>query len=487
VGMADGYATATRKPTVVTLHAAPGLANGLAALANARRSGTPLVVIAGQQDSRHLLDDPILSGDLVGLASQFCKSAVQATRPDDVVSEFSRAWDLARSYPTGPTFLAIPMDVFGDGPVTVPPPVEVVTDIPATRAALDRVVALLREAQRPAVVAGDQVALDGGEALLSALGELLAAPIYAEPAAARMVLSFTDPSWAGYLPLTVTGVASALRVHDVVLVVGARPFTRWLHEEVPALTEDQRLIVADPRSFRPFVAPTLHVLASPRAFLEGLVEALGRQTGESGYAADRPRPAVNAPAPETGNRGSERPSIRSAVAALLRDLPPEAAVVDDSVSGESSVRRVLGAQGVAEYYSCKGGGLGWGVAFAVGVALARTDRPVLAVLGDGTLQYAAPALWTCAHHRLPVVFAVLRNDGYGILKWVARSRRGDSARWVGLDICAPEVNLAALATAYGVEASVAPHAGAIADVMKSARPGPLLVDIPVDTEVADWE
>ena len=515
VGMADGYAAVTRRPAVVTVHAGPGLSNALCALGNAQRGGTPLVVVAGQQDSRHLSQDPILSADLVALADQYCKSAVQVARPEDVPAEFARSWDLARTFPTGPTFLAVPMDVFGAGPVTVTPPAEFVVDVPAQAATITLVLDLLRQATAPAVVAGDQAGMDGAEDMLSALCAAIDAPLYAEPAAARMVLPFTDPAWRGYLPLSPSGVRAALADHDVVLVIGARPFTRWLHEDVAALSPEQTLVVADTRSFHPFPCHTVQVPASPAAFIRGLLDALGvdqvtKETSGLGTAAETAAEIAAEIAAESGApladaaqtaaaAGSpweasvaidvegRRPTIPAALAALLAALPSDAAVVDDSVTGEGYVREILERTGVAEYYSCKGGGLGWGVAFAVGVARARPSRPVLAILGDGTLQYAAPALWTAAHLDLPVVFAVLRNDGYGILKWVERSRRGDDAAAVGLDIEDPEADLVALGQAYGVKAARADGVVQIAQLARAAWPGPYLIDIPVDRAVLDYE
>ncbi len=503
VGMADGYAAVTRTPAVVTVHAGPGLSNALCALGNAQRGGTPLVVVAGQQDSRHLSQDPILSADLVALADQYCKSAVQVARPEDVPAEFARLWDLARTFPTGPTFLAVPMDVFGAGPVMVTPPAEVMLDVPADAETIAHVLDLVRQAASPAVVAGDQAGMDGAEDMLSALCAAIDAPLYAEPAAARMVLPFTDPAWRGYLPLSPSGVRAALADHDVVLVIGARPFTRWLHEDVSALSPEQTLVVADPRAFRPFPCRTVQVPASPAAFISGLLDALGvdrpmkRTSGAEAAVqigvlpAEETQATVVAGAPSgaavIADAEGRRPTIPDALAALLAALPADAAVVDDSVTGEGYAREILERTGVAEYYSCKGGGLGWGVAFALGVARARPSRPVLAILGDGTLQYAAPALWTAAHLGLSVVFAVLRNDGYGILKWVERSRRGDDAAAVGLDIEDPEVDLVALGMAYGVKASRADGPREIEELARAAWPGPYLIDIPVDRAVLDYE
>jgi thiamine pyrophosphate-dependent acetolactate synthase large subunit-like protein len=127
VSMADGYARATGRPAFVSLHVAAGLANGLIGLLNARRSRTPLVVTAGQQDRRHLQQDPMLSGDLVGLATPAVKAAYDVQHARDLPLALRRAFALARRPPAGPVFLSIPMDVFAEDievevPARTPPP-----------------------------------------------------------------------------------------------------------------------------------------------------------------------------------------------------------------------------------------------------------------------------------------------------------------------------------------------------------------------------
>src|SRR6185295_8212343 len=114
VAMADGYARATRRTAFVSLHVAAGLANGLIGLLNARRSRVPLVVTAGQQDRRHLLADPMLSGDLVGLARAATKSAVEVQHARDLPLLLRRAFAEAVRPPAGPVFLSIPMDLLDE-------------------------------------------------------------------------------------------------------------------------------------------------------------------------------------------------------------------------------------------------------------------------------------------------------------------------------------------------------------------------------------
>src|SRR6201986_4530244 len=111
VAMADGYAQAARKPGFLNLHTAGGLGHGLGNLLNACVSQTPLVVTAGQQDSRHTITDPLLFGDLVQLASPAVKWAQEVASADQLPILVRRAFNDAKAAPAGPVFLSLPMDV----------------------------------------------------------------------------------------------------------------------------------------------------------------------------------------------------------------------------------------------------------------------------------------------------------------------------------------------------------------------------------------
>nr|MDQ3294002.1 thiamine pyrophosphate-binding protein [Actinomycetota bacterium] len=111
VGMADGYALATRRPAFLNLHTSAGLGNAIGNLTNARANGTPLVVTAGQQDERHLADDPLLSGPLTELAAPTAKWAHEVRSLGELGTMLRRAFADAAKAPAGPTFLSLRMDI----------------------------------------------------------------------------------------------------------------------------------------------------------------------------------------------------------------------------------------------------------------------------------------------------------------------------------------------------------------------------------------
>ena len=140
--------------------------------------------------------------------------------------------------------------------------------------------------------------------------------------------------------------------------------------------------------------------------------------------------------------------------------------------------------GPGRYLCCRGGGLGWAMPAAVGAALGAGGAPAVCVVGDGSALYSPQALWTAAHLDLPVVFVVVNNRQYLILKRILAGMGGTSAatgRFVAMDLDSPPVDYAALAASFGVTATRVDHAGDIGDAVRAAveRGGPHLVEIPI--------
>ena len=174
----------------------------------------------------------------------------------------------------------------------------------------------------------------------------------------------------------------------------------------------------------------------------------------------------------------------AAVHALVKALPPETPVVDEAITSNAYVRGFHHPTKPGRYFFARGGGLGWGMPAAVGVSLAYDKAPVLCVVGDGSAMYSPQALWTAAHERLPVVFAVFVNREYLILKNYLRTRKGESVerdRYVAMQITDPDVDYLALAASMGVAATRVDHAGDIGNVVRSALASglPHLVEIPI--------
>ena len=501
---ADGYAQASGQLGVLNLHVAPGVANGLSILHNAARARSPLVMTAGQQDSRLLLDEPILSADLVQMTEQFTKWSFEVRRADEAAPALRRALTLALTPPTGPVFLSLPMDLMAAG-MEAPPPRPGAWRAPARThaesALIERAADLLAAARLPVVIAGDGVGRsEGAVQRLVALAEVLGAPVYGEPIYRRTNFPGRHSLWRGGLYPAPGAVAKALQDADVVLIAGADVFTWFLHAPGdpfrPGLPVIQ--LADDPRQLGRSYPVQVGVSAEVGEALGGLLQAVTRRlTDEQRRAAadrrttfDRQREEFVARTTAVAEAEAERSPISPAylMYTLGRLLPEDAVVVDESASSLPHVLRYLPFQQPGSFFGSKTGTLGWAAGAALGIQLASPQRKVVATIGDGSMLYAPQALWTAAHHRLPITYVVPNNASYAILKagmaslGLASAKRGV---YPGMDLVEPEIDYLTLARSLGVRAERVAKPGDLADVLAQclAHPGPTLVDVAIDRGV----
>jgi benzoylformate decarboxylase len=498
VSAADGYAQASGAVGVANVHVAPGVANGLSALHNAARSRTPLLLTAGQQDSRFLMDDPILAGDLVQMTEQFTKWSYEVRRAEEAPAALRRALALAQSPPTGPVFLSLPMDLLthvvedaGGGPP------EVARRIAPEPAAVARAAERLAAARAPVIVAGDGVARAGAVAELVALAELVGARVHGEPVYRRTSFPAHHPLWRGGLYPAPAAVHRALEDADVALIVGASVFTWFLHapgEPFPRGLPVVQLDV-DPREIGRSYPVSLGIVADPREGLSAIHAAVAARVGEGERRAAAARvEAIGRARAESAARvraaaeaDRERTPISQAhlMATLGSLLPDDAVVVDESATSLASVLRYLPFKTPGSFFSSKTGTLGWAMGAAVGVQLACPGRTVVATVGDGSVMYSPQALWTAAHRRLPITYVVPNNASYAILKSGMLTLGLDSAKrglYPGMDLVDPEIDHVAVARGLGVRAERVERPGDLRDVLAAclAHPGPALVDVAID-------
>lgn len=500
VGMADGYAQATGRPAFLNLHTSAGLGNAIGNLTNAQANGVGLVVTAGQQDRRHLAHDPMLSGDLVGLARPVSKWSEEVRRVDDLGIVLRRAFRDAGTPPRAPVFVSIPMDLLDDTTELATPPVSAV-DQASVAGGLEQLAALLLETQsgRLCFVAGDEVHdSPGGLEALIALAEELGAPVFGSPLHGRLVFPPAHPLWQGALPPFASMIASRLEPFARVFLVGGQAFRVYPYtpgSPLPAATELLHLSPDVTQIGRAHPA-TLGLVGDPGASLRALHELVAtRQTPErKKQASDALRQSatgrradIDALESTASDRYSDSPMHPMAAAhALVRALPAGSTVVDEAVTTGVYVRGFHHAEKPGRYFFCKGGGLGWGMPAACGISLARGREPVLCVVGDGSAMYSPQALWTAAHYELPVVFAVVNNRQYRILKDYLRGMGGDSAgsdRFVAMDLTGPSIDFLALAQSMGVSATLVEKADDVGDAVRAtwSESRPQLLELPISS------
>ena len=494
VAMADGYAQASGRPSFVNLHSMAGLGGGLGNLTNALANRTPMVVTAGQADRRHLLAEPMLSGDLSGLAAATTLWQHEVRHVGELAPVLRRAFLSARTPPTGPVFVSIPMDVLDEtGDVDIPPRSHVAQG--AVAGGLEELAGLLAEAAPDdvALVVGDEIAGGGAVAEVVALAETLGARVFGAPLYSNLNFPFDHPLWTGMLNFTAAGVSGMLSRFRRIFVIGAKAFLVYPYTPPSPLPPCSELLhlAADPGLVGrdlPTRFGAVGDIAASLAALQPLVSARV-DTAATSAALDRARSEAEGAAERfagfAAGRSAESPMhAMAATHALLSSLPPGGALVDEAITTGFYVRMMYRSATPGSYYFTRGGGLGWGVPAALGVKLARPDVPVLCMVGDGSIMYSAQALWTAAHENLPVVIAVVNNRQYAILKMnllESGSTAAKAGKFVGMDLNSPPVDYVGLARSMGVDAQLVEKP---ADVTEAARAAfesgrPTLLELPI--------
>jgi len=494
VAMADGYAQASRRPSFVNLHTVAGLGGGLGNLTNAMANRTPMVVTAGQQDRRHLLAEPILSGDLTGLAAATTKWQHEVRHLGELAPVLRRAFLAAATPPAGPVFVSIPMDVLDEsGDVDVPPRSHL--DRRAVAGGLDELAGLLAEAAPDgvALVVGDEVAAGGAVAEVVALAEALGARVYGVPLQSNLDFPTDHPLWTGTLNFTAASVSGTLSRYRRIFVIGAKAFLVYPWTPPSPVPEGSELLhlAADPAVVGRDLPTRFGTVGDIAATLTALLPLVtGRvDTAAVAGALDRARSqaqgAVERFAAMAAERAAESPMPPFvATHALLAALPAGGALVDEAITTGFHVRTLYRSSTPGSYYFCRGGGLGWGVPAALGVKLARPEVPVLCIVGDGSIMYSAQALWTAAHEGIPVVIAVVNNRQYGILKMNLADARGVSARtgtFVAMDLDTPPIDYVGLARSLGVDARLIEKPADVTEATRAAFESgrPTLLELPI--------
>ena len=494
VGMADGYAQATGRPAFLNLHTSAGLGNAIGNLTNAQANGTPLVVTAGQQDYRHIVADPLLSGDLVGLARSVSKWSHEVRTLAELGTIMRRAFHDAMSPPTGPVFVSIPMDILEEaGDAEVPPPSRI--ERRAVAGGLGELADLLTGVPigKLAIVIGDEVAASGAQRAVADLAEALGAPVHGSPLFSGSVFPPRHPLWKGMLAPAAAAIAATLGRYERVLLVGGKAFMVYPYTPGSALPEGVELlhVSPDPHQLGRTYPVRLGVAGDPRATLEALLP-LVREVCDEAAARAALDQAAQARTTEIhkleetaeARYGASPMDPMAAGHALLRALPPDTYVVDEAITTGVYVRGFHHTDQPGRYFFCRGGGLGWGMPAALGVSLGHDRAPTLCVVGDGSAMYSPQALWTAANQQLPVLFAVVNNRQYLILKNNLRQMAGESAgndRYVAMDIDRPAVDYVALAGSMGVDATLVEKAGDVGDAVRSALDSgrPALIELPI--------
>jgi benzoylformate decarboxylase len=498
MAMADGYAQASGKLAVVSLHVTPGLGNAMGMLYDAQKAGAPILVTAGQHDQDFSVTEPILWADLPPIARPLVKWSSEVHRLADLPRLVHRAAKTALAPPTGPVFLALPADVLKEeGEIDLGAPTRVAPRLRGDRAALAAAAALLAQAERPLVIAGDAVAQGRAFPEIVALAEALGAPVYAELIPSTSSFPGSHPLFRGTMVRLQPQVRAILEQHDVLFTVGGDLFSMSLPSPVETVPPGLKIIHLDIDAWElgKNYPAAVAILGDPKATLPDLVALLDERMGEAERARARARreaatrenlAAREALRARARGEAGKRPVVPMALYEALGEvLPKDTVVIDETISSGAGLRQLIAGDDAQSLYGLRGGGIGWGLPATIGVKLALPERPVIGLIGDGSAMYTCQALWTAAHERIPAIWVVLNNGSYRILKQRLNAMRGHAAqsdRYVGMDLVEPAIDYIGLARALGVAAERAATVADAVDLVKRglASGAPLLVDVAVE-------
>jgi benzoylformate decarboxylase len=498
VAMADGYARASGRLAACNVHVAPGLGNAIGALYTAHVSGTPIIVTAGQQEQGHGLKEPLLYAPLVPIAAPVVKWATEVARLADLPRIVHRAAKVALTPPTGPVFISLPGDILNDfGAIKLGPPTRVDAATRPSDAALRTLAERLLAAQRPVMIAGHEIVTSDAFKEAAQLADALGVPVYQQTVVSGAHFPSEHPLFLGQLSRDQRRVHELLSRYDTLVCIGADVLQMSVHSEVEPLPPHMEVIQLGLRDWE--MGKNYPAALAVRADVKETLRALVPLIVELGGTARQERARVAARAFSERNWSAQREARRNAVAAkegalpidpdwlmmrLCEKLPADAIIVDEGLTSAASLTTWFPFRDRYAYFGNISGGIGWGVAAAVGVQLAQPERPVVAILGDGSAMYSIQALWSAANQKLPVVFVICNNGGYRIIKQRLKAFHGDE-RFIGMDFRDPDIDVAGLARSFGMRAHRVEDGAAFDQVFSEALAGtePVLLDVLVDGAV----
>jgi benzoylformate decarboxylase len=472
VGMADGYAQATRNAGFVNLHSGAGVGNALGNIYTAHRNQTPLVITAGQQ-ARSIL--PLQAFLYAERASEFprpyVKYSVEPARAEDVPAAIARAYYVAMQPPCGPTFVSIPIDDW-----TRPTqPVEarrVSRELGPDPEAMKALVAALVASKRPALVVGPGVDRAGAVDLMVRVAEKTKAAVWISPFSARCSFPERHPQFFGFLHASPGQLSDTLRDHDLVVVIGAPVFT--FHVEGHAAIFDGATtifqITDDPDAAA--VTPSgASIVATMKPALSMLLDLLP----ESKRAVPTGRTLPSAPS------AADPLPVEFLLHSLSEAMPANAALVEEAPSHRPAMQKFMPMRGQDSFYTMSSGGLGYSLPAAVGMALGRPATRTVCLIGDGSAMYSIQSLWTAARRNLPLTVVVINNAGYGAMRSFSQVMQVRNVP--GLEL--PGIDFVKLAEGMGCHAARVTKsselAGALSDGL--SHDGTSLIEVMVDSAV----
>ena len=467
-GMAEGYSRASGKVGVLNLHTNSGLAAATPMLGNACIGGVPLVITAGQQDTRLISQEPALTGDLVRIAGPFTKWATEITHTEDIPMIMHRAFKVAKQAPSGPVFVSLPQNILNQ---SADFEYEKGAELSAgTHPAPESIAAaaeLLAVSDNPILIIEEGITRNNALDEIVLLAETIGARVY-QHWMADVNFPVRHPLYMGDIDLTSPETRDLLGSADIVIVVGAMLFAQPVPLPKPLLPPATRVIQIDDNPWQ--IAKNFPIACgiegNIRIALGQLITALKKKLyGRKMEEIHKRREEISSATTqkrkyflEACEKNANEIPITPArlMMEIEKALPPDVIVIDDCWTSSERLRSILNLKNPGSYQrSRQGGSIGYGLPGALGAKLGSPpETPVVAVVGDGSAMWSIQSLWTAAHYNIPVTFIVLANSSYQQVRKMKHLVLGAAAagRYIGTELTNPVIDFCALAKAMGVGA-----------------------------------
>ena len=498
VAMADGFSRASGQLVSCNVHVAPGLGNAMGAIYNAKFTGTPMIVTAGQQEQGHGLTEPLLYDPLVPIASPLTKWAVEVNRLEDLPRIVHRAAKVAVTPPTGPVFISLPGDILNEeGGLELGHRTRVDTAMRPTDSALKALAERIMAAKNPVIVAGDELVRHDALQEAADFADAVGAPAYQQTVPYGAHFLSEHPAFMGDLGRSQKKVRATLEPYDLMIVLGADVLRMSVWDEVEAMPPNLPVLQIGLRDWEMGKNyPTeVAVRADPKETLAVLTPVIHAAADGAYKDAARARLSAVADRNWTANRikAASAAQIESAMTPiqpnyfmqqLVDALDDDVVVVNEGITTAEPLLSHLAYRDRYGYFGLPSGGIGWAIAASVGIQLAQPSRPVVSVIGDGSAMYSIQALWSAANMKLPITYVICNNQGYRIIKQRLKSFH-DNENFIGMDFTDPEINFIGLAQSLGMTARRVTNPAdihqAVAEGVRSGKPN--LIEVMVERSV----
>ncbi len=493
VAMADGYSRATGELVACNVHVAPGLGNAMGALYNCKFTGTPLIITAGQQELGHGLTEPLLYDPLVPIAEPLVKWATEITRLEDMPRIVRRAAKIAMTPPMGPVFISLPGDILNnEAGIDLGSSTRVDTRNRPADDVLESLADRLLRSENPVIVCGNEIVTSDALAEAGEFAEAIGAAVYQQTVPYGSHFLSEHPCFVGGLSRSQPQVRGTLEPYDLMIVLGADVLRMSVRDAVDPMPAELPIVQIGLNDWEigKNYATEIAIGSDVRETLKALTPVLKERGGSVLSDASARRIAALGPKNWSAKRASLIEKIETEgsgepinpdwlMLQISEALPENGIIVNEGVTAARYLNDIHPYRERHDFHGLASGGIGWGIAAAVGVQLAHPNRPVCAIIGDGSSMYSIQAIWSAANQNLPMTYVIVNNGGYRIIKQRLKSFHQND-HFIGMDFKDPAVNFAALAEAMGVTAERVTDSTRLRAALDNAlanKTGPNLIEV----------